>query len=88
MPLPSEVHSTTSTFLVAIDAAVPGLVEGLYLVGSFGFGEFIPERSDVGFVAVLAKRPDGTVLEVLAAAHRCRAPAASTPVLRRHPCDA
>lgn len=59
MPLPPLVHSTTSTFLAAIDASAPGLVEGLYLHGSLGFGEFFPDRSDVDFAAVLAERSEG-----------------------------
>jgi hypothetical protein len=69
MSLPPEVRWATSTFLASIDASAPGLVEGLYLHGSLGFGEFFPERSDVDFVAVLADRPDGDALEALAAAH-------------------
>ncbi|GAA3377360.1 hypothetical protein GCM10020367_52740 [Streptomyces sannanensis] len=77
MSLPPEVRQTTSTFLAAIDASAPGLVEGLYLCGSLGFGEFFPERSDVDFVAVLAERPDRAALEALAEAHEI--------VRREHP---
>lgn len=77
MSLPAEVHRVTSTFLTTIDRTAPGLVEGLYLHGSLGFGEFFPERSDIDFVAVLADRPDAAALEALAAAH---------PLVReRHP---
>ncbi|MFD6187784.1 hypothetical protein [Streptomyces sp. NPDC060275] len=69
MSLPPEVHRTTSAFLSAIDASAPGLVQGLYLCGSLGFGEFFPERSDVDFVSVLAERPGRAALAALAAAH-------------------
>ncbi|BDD76992.1 MULTISPECIES: aminoglycoside adenylyltransferase domain-containing protein [Streptomyces] len=77
MPLPPEVHRTTSVFLSAIDASAPGLVRGLYLCGSLGFGEFFPDRSDVDFVSVLAERPDRAALAALAAAHET--------VRREHP---
>ncbi|MGW4548675.1 hypothetical protein ACWEN4_20215 [Streptomyces violaceorubidus] len=69
MPLPPEVHRTTSAFLSAIDASAPGLVEGLYLCGSLGFGEFVPARSDIDFVSVSAERPDRAALTALATAH-------------------
>jgi hypothetical protein len=77
MSLPRVVQLTTSTFLAAIDASAPGLVEGLYLIGSLGFGEFFPERSDVDFVAVLAERPDAGAVAALDAAHEV--------VRRQHP---
>ena len=37
---------------------MPGLVEGLYLGGSLGFGEWYEGRSDIDFVALTAGRPD------------------------------
>ncbi|MDH6124082.1 hypothetical protein [Kitasatospora sp. GP82] len=77
MALPTEAHQLTSTFLDTIDAAAPGLVEGLHLHGSLGFGEFFPGRSDVDFVAVLSRRPDRTAVAALAAAHQ--------EASRRHP---
>jgi hypothetical protein len=52
---PVEVTAVTDTFLSLMDEAVPGLVEGLYLHGSLGFGEWYPERSDIDYVAVLAR---------------------------------
>jgi len=69
MHLPPEVESVTKAFLDAADEHAPGLVEGLYLHGSLGFGEYIPGSSDVDFVAVLACRPDEPKLAGLAAAH-------------------
>ncbi|MFD7405731.1 hypothetical protein ACFV7R_24315 [Streptomyces sp. NPDC059866] len=63
--------------MTTIDASAPGLVEGLYLCGSLGFGEFFPERSDIDFVAVLADHPGRDVLEALAEAHEV--------VRREHP---
>jgi hypothetical protein len=69
MLLPRAVPDITGHFLTTIDAAVPGLVTGLYLHGSLGFdGEFFP-GSDIDFVAVLARRPNDADLSALEAAH-------------------
>ncbi|MFG2825271.1 hypothetical protein ACGFX4_38320 [Kitasatospora sp. NPDC048365] len=69
MSLPAEVTQTVTTFLSAVDRSAPGLVEGLYLCGSLGFGEYVAGHSDVDFVAVLAERPGRAALDALAAAH-------------------
>ncbi len=57
--LPSQVRQVTDLFLSLADEAMPGLVEGLYLRGSLGFGEWYDDRSDIDYVAVLSDRPDG-----------------------------
>jgi Domain of unknown function (DUF4111) len=67
--LPPQVVQVTQAFLTVIDEKAPGLVQGLYLRGSLGFGEYFPWCSDVDFVAVLPDRPDDVQLEALAAAH-------------------
>jgi hypothetical protein len=69
MHLPAEVSHVTSRFLSLIDASAPGLVRGLYLRGSLGFGEYIVGQSDIDFTAVLAHWPDRWQLGALAAAH-------------------
>ncbi len=50
-----QVADTCQRYLTAIDAAVPGLVSGLYLVGSLALGDFQPGRSDIDFVAVTSR---------------------------------
>jgi len=69
MEVPADVARVTETFLRAVDARAPGLVRGLYLRGSLGFGEYFPGRSDVDFAAILSGRPDRARLEALGAAH-------------------
>ena len=54
---PGEVGQVTGMYLDLVDEAAPGLVEGLYLRGSLGFGEWYDGRSDVDFAAVTAERP-------------------------------
>ncbi|MEU4983115.1 hypothetical protein [Streptomyces sp. NPDC021969] len=66
---PPSPTATDYAFRSAIDASAPGLIRGLYLCGSLGFGEFFPGRSDVDFVSVLAGRPDRAALAAPAAAH-------------------
>jgi len=67
--LPGEVAEVTDRFLELIDAGAPGLVDGLYLRGSLGFGEYFEGQSDVDFTVVLSARPDDDQLTALAAAH-------------------
>ena len=69
MTLPAAAREVTSQFLDLIDASAPGLVEGLYLRGSLGFGEYFEGQSDLDFTAVLTARPDASQLDALAAAH-------------------
>jgi hypothetical protein len=66
---PRDVKQVTSLFLDLVDEAAPGLVEGLYLHGSIGFGEWYAGRSDVDFVAVTADRPTTEEVGVLRDVH-------------------
>jgi len=67
--LPADVAAVTAEFLGTIDELAPGLVDGLYLRGSLGYGEYFPGQSDVDFTAVLSERPDDAATGALAAAH-------------------
>lgn len=67
--LPLQVREVTGRFLALADKALPGLVEGLYLHGSLGFGEWYDGDSDVDYVAVLAERPDPDTVRVLEKVH-------------------
>ena len=69
MTLPPLVQSVVDTFLQAADAEAPGLVEGLYLVGSVALDDFRPHRSDIDFVAVTGSRPDAASLGILEHVH-------------------
>lgn len=69
MNLPTPVPDIVEAFLEAIDAEVPALVEGLYLVGSVALSDFRPPRSDIDFIAVTANQPDAACLVALERVH-------------------
>jgi hypothetical protein len=77
--LPAEVAEVTGRFVELIDTSAPGLVQGLYLRGSLGFGEYFEGQSDIDFTAVLSARPDADQLTALAAAHEAVAAAYPKP---------
>jgi len=67
--LPEVVQSVTSAHAELLGQRLPGLLEGLHLHGSIGFGgEFFAE-SDIDFVAVVTRRPTEADVEVLRQVH-------------------
>jgi hypothetical protein len=77
------VAETVSAYLDAVDAEAPGLVEGLYLVGSAALDDFRPGDSDLDYLAVTAERPGPAAVAALALAHRRLREARPRPLLRR-----
>lgn len=67
--LPDPAQAVVDAFLREADAEAPGLIEGLYLVGSVALDDFRAGSSDIDFVAVTAGRPDTTGVEVLERVH-------------------
>lgn len=67
--LPGPVRIVCETFRALLDEQLPGRVEGLYLHGSLGFGEWYDGRSDVDFVAAWSRRPEAEEARRLAALH-------------------
>lgn len=67
--LPPDVRALLGVFLPRLDAAVPGTIEGLYLVGSLALGDYRPGRSDVDFVAIVPERPGTKAMESLDQVH-------------------
>lgn len=66
--IPQSVSDVTSRFLAEIDVGAPGLVDGLWLHGSLGWGEFF-RSSDIDFVAGLSRTPNRLDLIALRASH-------------------
>ncbi|HET6793552.1 MAG TPA: aminoglycoside adenylyltransferase domain-containing protein [Acidimicrobiales bacterium] len=52
--LPTGVRHAVGTYMRTLDLLLPGMVSGLYVVGSVALGGYRPDRSDIDFVAVLA----------------------------------
>ncbi len=66
--LPPVVREITTAAWERLADRAPGLMTGLYLHGSLGFGEFTAS-SDIDFVATTAHRPDLTEVETLRELH-------------------
>jgi hypothetical protein len=69
MWLPHPVQTVTDAFLGMVDAQVPGLIEGLYFVGSIALNDYRTHRSDIDFVALMAHRPTPDELDTLTHIH-------------------
>ncbi|MEP7115492.1 MAG: nucleotidyltransferase domain-containing protein [Ilumatobacteraceae bacterium] len=64
-----DVASALGTYLEIVDSAAPGLVEGLYVVGSFALDDWQPDRSDIDIVAVMAEPASDADFGALRTAH-------------------
>jgi Domain of unknown function (DUF4111) len=69
MALDALVQEVVDTYLGTVEAQAPGLVEGLYLVGSVALDDFRPRTSDIDFVAVTTTPPDPVAVTVLERVH-------------------
>lgn len=49
-----DVATALGTYLEIVDSCAPGLVEGLYVVGSFALDDWQPSSSDIDIIAVTA----------------------------------
>ena len=65
---PSVVRGAVGIWLVRHDELAPGLIKGLYLVGSTALDDYQP-RSDIDIVAFLSAPPNDAEAELLRAAH-------------------
>ncbi|MEU4569416.1 nucleotidyltransferase domain-containing protein [Micromonospora sp. NPDC023956] len=63
------VETTVARYLDAVDTALPGFVEMLYLTGSVALGAYQPGHSDIDTVIVTSRRPTSGDLAALAAVH-------------------
>lgn len=77
MALHPVADSVAATYLSAVDAALPGFVEGLYLTGSVALDDFYPSRSDIDFLAVSTAPPSSDQVALIEQVHRL--------VARKHP---
>lgn len=66
--LPAPVAEALAAWIDAHDEVAPGVIEGLYVVGSVALGDWTP-HSDIDVVAVVADPSDPDLFDDLAAAH-------------------
>jgi hypothetical protein len=67
--LPEVVLAVCDAHVAALEAALPGFLDGLYLHGSIGFGGEFHPTSDVDFVATCTRRATDDDVEVLRQVH-------------------
>ena len=67
--LPPPVDEIVSDYLDLAHLEAPGLIQGLYLVGSLALADFRPRTSDIDFVAVTGPPPEGPALRAVARVH-------------------
>jgi len=79
MTLPPEADRVVTRYLALVDAAAPGLVEGLYLVGSVALDDFHPRSSDVDFIATSSTALNEDARQALASVHAGLAAEAGNP---------
>ncbi|MGV3574894.1 MAG: nucleotidyltransferase domain-containing protein [Devosia sp.] len=65
--LPDQAVPIVRSFADALEDALPGQVEGIYLVGSLALKDFRPGQSDIDFLAILDPAAD---LNALPSVHR------------------
>ncbi|MDI6100242.1 nucleotidyltransferase domain-containing protein [Actinoplanes sp. NEAU-A12] len=63
------VQATTGRYLAAIDDALPGFVEMLFVTGSAALGAFEPGASDIDTMIVTARPPGPADLAAMAEVH-------------------
>lgn len=68
VPVPRPVQQALDVWLRRHDEAAPGLIDGLYLVGSVALGNWRPD-SDIDIVAFTATTPDEREVDAMRQAH-------------------
>src|SRR5262245_26468597 len=79
-PVPAELVAALGEYLEVVDDVAPGVVEGLYVVGSAALGDWHAAHSDVDIVAVTAEpatEEDAAAIRTAHAALLARQPAPS-----------
>jgi hypothetical protein len=64
-----DVAEALGTYLQIVDDTAPGLVEGLYVVGSYALDDWKPGRSDIDIIAVTAEPATDADFGTLGTAH-------------------
>ena len=70
MAVPRQVQDIVTDYLAAMDKALPGLIQGLYLVGSLTLHDFHLKASDIDFVAVTERPVDRDKIDTICRVHR------------------
>jgi hypothetical protein len=67
--LPPEARSALDEYLAALDLALPGMVQGVYITGSAALNDWQPERSDLDILTVTHRHLNDEEIASLEALH-------------------
>jgi hypothetical protein len=67
--IPEAAQAIATRYQVMVDEALPGRLEGLYLVGSIALHDYMPGQSDEDFIAVTATALDASEFAVMKKVH-------------------
>lgn len=76
-----EIKNILNEYFRLIDAALPGTIEGFYIVGSIALNDYISRVSDIDFVAVSSEGLTEPELDLLTGLHLKLAETARSPKL-------
>ncbi len=68
--IPLQLRPLFTTYLSQVEQALPGWLQGFYVVGSLALDDFSPRYSDIDFIAVLEREATVEALQRLEEVHR------------------
>jgi Nucleotidyltransferase domain len=71
--VPAQARGALAGYLDLLDAALPGACAGVYLTGSAALGDWLPDRSDLDILTIVAGDLQDADLDALAALHAAQA---------------
>ena len=67
--IPQSVQHVLNEYIALVHAALPGLLDGVYVHGSLALSAFNPGLSDVDFITITNRRCTATDIDTLRAIH-------------------
>jgi hypothetical protein len=67
--LPHPAQQALSEYIAMVHAALPGLLEGVYIHGSVALQAYTPGLSDIDFISITSRRCTGADIDTLRALH-------------------
>src|SRR5215211_4952194 len=68
-PIPQSAQQALDDYIALVHAAVPGLLEGVYVHGSLALNAYTPGLSDIDFISITSRRCTAADIDSLRALH-------------------